>query len=162
MKPTDIRALVSTNDPIFARLIKVLLEAAGVTDVEVSVSGDQQTGSQPERDKQPVIVFAEWNTDTRHQEPAPNVPVANDNNVPVVLLGHEHSLTVVNDARDAGAAGYISAPVNLRSIQAWIAGMVEGCDDVIEVPGYLGPERRREFAAVPAHIERRLEALRAS
>ena len=162
MQPTDIHALVSTSDPIFARLIKVLLVAAGVTDVQVSVSSILPT--RPKRTDGPLIVFAEWDTETRNREKAPIVGdrVANDNNYPVVLVGSEHSLTVVNDARDAGADGYISAPANLRSIQAWIAGMVEGCKELIEVPGYRGPERRREFAPVPAHIERRLKELRAS
>lgn len=162
MQPTDIYALVSTSDPIFARLIKVLLEAAGVTNVQISISSILPT--RPKRTDGPVIVFAEWDTEARNRAPAPIVgdTIANDNSYPVVLVGNEHSLNVVNDARDAGAAGYISAPANLRSIQAWIAGMVEGCKELIEVPGYRGPERRREFDPVPTHIERRLEALCAS
>lgn len=155
MKPADIHAMVSSKDPIFARLLKVLLEAAGVQNIQITVT--DAPDSTPKQSKGPVIVFAEWDTDVRDDTPKTfrKSGCANDNQVPVVLVGNEHSLNIISEAREVGASGYISAPVGLKSIQAWVAGIIEGCNEMIEVPGYLGPERRRAFEPVPQYSERR-------
>ncbi|MEQ8709794.1 MAG: hypothetical protein RIC36_12425 [Rhodospirillales bacterium] len=152
MQATDIRAIIATRDPIFARLLRVLLETSGVRDINMSpVPGDLESTA-TSRDL--TIVFAEWNADV------PRLPCStagqssaiNDNDCcPLILVGSEHSLSIITKARKRGASGYISAPVGLKSVQAWIAGLLEGLDEMIMVPGYLGPERRRCFD-IPAII----------
>lgn len=159
MQSADIKAIISTRDPIFARLLKVLLETAGVREISMSpVSGDMLPTT---ASRGPTIVFAEWNTEVPRQSKV-RISAANDNrDCPIVLVGSEHSLSIVARAQRRGASGYISAPVGLKSVQAWIAGLVEGVDELITVPGYLGPERRRSFDILAINSDRRHEPVHA-
>lgn len=162
MQSADIKAIISTRDPIFARLLKVLLETAGVQEINISPAPGDLSKAAVSRG--PVIVFAEWSTDVPAPKPADGTrkPAANDNkSCPVILVGSEHSLSIVDKARKRGASGYISAPVGLKSVQAWIAGLVEGVDELITVPGYLGPERRRCFDSLAINMDRRHEPVHA-
>lgn len=162
MQSADIKAIISTRDPIFARLLKVLLETAGVQEINMSPLPDDLSKAAASRD--PVIVFAEWNTDVPASTPVSGAgkPAANDNrSCPVVFVGSEHSLSILDKARKRGASGYISAPVGLKSVQAWVAGLVDGVDELITVPGYLGPERRRRFDSLTNHTDRRHEPVHA-
>ncbi len=123
-----IRVLLVDDSAVMRKVVERSLREAGIAVGEVLEATDGWEALAAAKEKAPDLILCDINMPTmdgieflRHlqgTEPACKIPV--------VMLTTEGSATRVEEARAAGARGYISKPFTPEQLKAQILPLVEG------------------------------------
>jgi len=138
------RILIADPDVHMARVLKVMLEGMGFSDIQMTADGQEALNMVK---KTPFdILIAEWNFEKlgnlelinriRRDDHSPNRAL------PIVTLTGRAEVADVMMARDCGTTEYVVKPFSAGSVYARLERLVDYPRDFVVSPGYVGPERR--------------------
>ncbi len=82
----------------------------------------------------------------------------NNHRVPIIVVSSDRQRTTIQNARDAGAHGFLVKPFSSGSLEVQIARILDDRREYIDAPTFRGPDRRRAHDPAYAGPERRSSA----
>lgn len=158
--PSDrLRVLIVEDNQHFRTLVRSILEALGVVEIEEARDGAEAVemlGSFPAN-----LAIIDWKMDGLDGIECVRRIRHGDDNVnrflPIVMLTGYTEDSLVKAAVEAGVNGFLGKPVSAKSLYSRIVSVMQGSQVYIETANYFGPDRRRASAARAGEERRRAQ-----
>lgn len=144
--PSDrLRVLIVEDNQHFRTLVRSILEALGVTEIEEARDGGEAVemlGSFPAN-----LAILDWKMDgVDGIECVRRIRLGDDNVnrfLPIIMLTGYTEDSLMKEAIEAGVNGFLGKPVSAKSLYSRIVSIMQGAQIYIETSAYFGPDRRR-------------------
>lgn len=148
--PSDrLRVLIVEDNQHFRTLVRSILEALGVFEIEEARDGAEAVemlGSFPAN-----LAIFDWKMDGLDGiECVRRIRLGDDSVnrfLPIIMLTGYTEDRLVKEAREAGVNGFLGKPVSAKSLYSRIVSVMQGTQTYIETSTYFGPDRRHGSSA---------------
>ncbi len=154
---SKVRILVVDSSPVMQQLLKALLKALKVTDVQFFTSGREALSQM--KLFSPDLVLADWLTDDmsgidlvkeiRTGKMSPNPFIS------IIMMSGLSSYESIIEARNSGINEFLAKPISPKTLYEKICHVIERPRRFIRCSSYFGPDRRRKKAGEYPYPERR-------
>lgn len=146
---TNLKVLIVEDNPHFRTLVRTILGALGVEQVEEARDGGEAIEAL--KTFSADLAILDWKMEKvdglecvrrlRHESQGPN------RFLPIIMVTGFADPHLARQARDAGVNDFLSKPISAKSLLSRIVSVVENPRSFVETDGYFGPDRR--YRSVP-------------
>lgn len=141
----QLKILIVEDNVHFRTLVRTILEALGVQNIEEARDGSEAMDVLKSFDADMAIL--DWKMDgVDGVECIRSIRTGNDSPnkfLPIILCSGYTEASLKRDALNAGANAFLAKPISAKSLLSRITSVMEENQPFIQATDYFGPDRRR-------------------
>jgi two-component system chemotaxis response regulator CheY len=143
---SQVRFLVVDGNRLMCQIVKDILMMLGAT--QVVTARDSEKAIQNLRAGGIDILITEWNLKPRTGlellDWLRTDALSPDRMMPVIMLTANSEMDYVVESRDKGVTEFLAKPFTADGMYRRLVSVIARPRDFVSVPGYFGPDRRRQ------------------
>ncbi len=156
----NVRVLVVEDNQHMARLVRTLMSAIGLRNVQIARDGTEAFDALQNSTFDLMITDLamrpidglEMTKMIRNSDDSPNPTI------PIIMMTGHSERHLVEEARDAGATEFLCKPLTANNLYQRIVSVVEHPRMFVRTSAFFGPDRRRHSEQAYTGVERRTSA----